>query len=534
MSNAATAIEAKPAQSFADSFCFEKIGFLVAVGFLVLLDGVNGAVCSTLRSYLTGGFSATSDQITWGSIFYYVGKLYMLLLAAKLQQRYGQRRAFLTASFVLVLATVAGAFTPNYPSFLAVLLLQGCAGGSMIALGQGTLLAIFPRREQPLVQGTFALASVMFPATIVPAFLGSWAYNFDWRDAYLWIMPFGVLGCGWLIWKRKLLSDSVSPTSFLPWRIILMVTTLFAVVYVLQQGERNRWLEYPPIVWAVLLAAACIVALVFIETRGGETFLPYGAFRYANFTFGMCVIILAGIAFFGSGFVISGFASGVLSYPVSMSGLVQLSGTFFAIVSFCTIGILIRFTKLPPVFVILSGLLLFGTSMWKLGDAPSDLNFEGFASWLILRGLALGCQFIPLTLLALTCLPPKEDVAAAGLFNFNRNIGALIGIAWLQTLLERKTDLNQTIFGSALSSANPNVMNYAQSTQNALTLYGAAPTQASYEAMALTLQEAHRQWTSIAFNGCFECLSVLFLFAFPLVALARILTIRFLKPPECL
>src|SRR5580693_8289159 len=117
MSNAATAIEVKPAESFADSFCFEKIGFLCAVSCLVLLDSVNGAMCSTLRQYLMGGFSTTSDQITWGAIFYYVGKLYMLLLAAKLQKRFGQRGAFLTASIVLVLATAAGAFIHNCPLF---------------------------------------------------------------------------------------------------------------------------------------------------------------------------------------------------------------------------------------------------------------------------------------------------------------------------------------------------------------------------------------------------------------------------------
>jgi DHA2 family multidrug resistance protein len=533
MSDAATALEIKPAESFADSFCFEKIGFLCAVSFLVLLDGVNGAMCSTLRQYLMGGFSATSDQIAWGAIFYYVGKLYMLLLAAKLQKRYGQRGAFLTASIVLVLATAAGAIVINYPIFLVVLLIQGCAGGAMIAFGQGTLLAIFPRREQSLVQGAYALSAVMFPATIVPALLGGFAYNLDWRDTYLGIAPFGLLGCGWLVWKRKLLSDSVSPTEFLPVRIILMITTLFALVYVLEQGDRNRWLEYPPIVWALLLAAACILTLAFIETSGGPTFLPYGSFRYANLTFGMCVVLLAGVALFGSGYVISGFAGGVLSYPVSVSGLVQLSGTFFATVSFLAVGVILRFTKFPPVFVILTGLLLFGISMWHLGDAPSNLNFEGFASWLIVRGFALGCQFIPLTLLALTCLPAHEDVAAAGLFNFNRQIGALVGVAWLQTLLEHKIDGNQTIFGNAVSLTSPNAIHYAQAAQNALSIHGEQPSQIPAAATALMLQEAHRQWASIAFNGCFESLALVFLFAFPLVATARFLTTRFLKPPAC-
>ena len=312
-----------------------------------------------------------------------------------------------------------------------------------------------------------------------------------------------------------------------------MITTLFALVYVLEQGDRNRWLEYPPIVWATLLAAACIISLAFIETRGGPTFLPYGSFRYSNFTFGMCVVLLAGVALFGSGYAISGFASGVLSYPVSVSGLVQLSGTFFAIVSFLGVGAVLRFTKLPPVFVILTGLLLFGISMWHLGDAPADLNFEGFAAWLIVRGFALGCQFIPLTLLALTCLPAKEDVAAAGLFNFNRQMGALLGVAWLQTLLEHKTDGNQTIFGNAVSLTSPNAMNYAQSAQQALSLFGAPPAQTPPAATALVLREAHRQWASIAFNGCFESLALVFLFAFPLVVLARILTTRFLRPPAC-
>ena len=533
MSEAATALEIKPAGSFADSFCFEKIGFLVAVGCLALLDGVNGAMCSTLRQYLAGGLSATADQITWGAIFYYVGKMYMLLLAAKLQKRFGQRRSFLTAAIALVLATAAGALITHFSALLLVLLLQGCAGGAMIAFGQGTLLAIFPRREQPLVQGAFALATVMFPATIVPALLGGFAYNFDWRDAYLGIAPFGLLVCGWLLWKRKLLSDSISPTLFLPLRIILMITSLFAIVYVLEQGNRNRWLEYPPIVWALLLAAACIIGLAFIETSGGPTFLPYGSFRYANFTFGMCVVVLAGVALFGGGYVISGFAGGVLSYPVSVSGLVQLSGTFFATVSFLAVGALLRFTKLPPIFVILTGLLLVGVSMWQLGEAPSDLNFEGFASWLIVRGFSLGCQFIPLTLLALTCLPAEEDVAAAGLFNFNRQLGALIGVAWLQTLLEHKTDGNQTIFGNAVSWTSPNAIHYVQAAQQALSFEGAPPSQIPAAATALTLQEAHRQWASIAFNGCFESLALVFVFAFPLVATARILTSRFLKPPAC-
>jgi DHA2 family multidrug resistance protein len=330
-----------------------------------------------------------------------------------------------------------------------------------------------------------------------------------------------------------MLSDTVHSSPFLPIRVVLTVTALFAVVYVLVQGSRNRWLEYPPMVWAILLAITCVAAMAFSETRGGPTLLSYGSFHYANFTFVMCVVILAGIAFFGGGFVISGYAINVLAYPVSISGLVQLSGTAFSVVAFLSIALLLRFTKINPAFYVLTGMLLFGISIWHLALAPSNLNFQGFASWLVLRAFALGCQFLPLTLLALTCLPATNHVAAAGWFNFNRQMGVLIGIAWLQTLHDDLAGRNQTIFGNALSSANPNTMIYAQKVQDGLALYGTPPSQIPSETMALTVQEANRQWASIAYNGCFEYLALMFLFAFPLIALARILTTRLLKPPAC-
>jgi DHA2 family multidrug resistance protein len=133
----------------------------------------------------------------------------------------------------------------------------------------------------------------------------------------------------------------------------------------------------------------------------------------------------------------------------------------------------------------------------------------------------------------LQCLPAEDDVAAAGMFNFSRQFGALIGIAWLQTLREHLVDRNQTIFGNALSAMNRDAINYAQALRDALLSYGIDPSQTAPTATALMLQESSRQWLNISFNGCFQALSALFLFSFPLVILARILTTRFLKPPSC-
>lgn len=519
-------------ESFKGESITTKIGFVAALGFLVLLDAVNGAMTTTLRPYLMGTFAATADQITWGTIIYYVSTLWALMLAARLQVRVGQRRAVLGASLALVLSTIGGAFIGNYPSLLVALLIQGGAGGFMLAFGQGVLLTLFSRRDQTLVQAFYAMAAVMFPATAVQIYVGAFAYHHDWQYAYLFIVPLGLIGWGWLFWHQKLLNDRKESFPFPVLKIVLLLTFLVAIVYVLQQGSRNRWLEYPPIVWSLLLAAACLIGFAFTETDGRPTYLHYHAFQFANFTYGVSVALLAGVSFLGGGSVISGFTTGVLIYPVSTSGLVQLPASIFATIALLTAGIVLRLTKFPGVLFILIGQLSYSIAMWNLGLTPSNSDFAGIVPWLCLRGFALGCLFLPLTLATLTCLPPRDDVAAAGMFNFSRQFGSLIGIAWLQTLHEHLTDRNQTIFGNAFSAVSPNTMNYAEHAQHALSFYG-IDMQTSQSATALTLQEAGRQWASIAFNGAFESLAVLFFFSLPVVVLVYILTKRFLKPPAC-
>ncbi len=532
MSDADTVLEPFPWERFKRESIATRIGFIAALSLVVLLDAVNGAMTSTLRRYLMGTFAATADQITWGTIMYYVSTLWALLLAANLQNRIGQRRAVLGSHLVLVLSTIGGAFITNYPSLLVVLLIQGASGGMTLAFAQGVLLMQFSRRDQTLVQPFYAMAAVMFPATAVQVYVGAFAYNLHWQYAYLCIAPLGVLGCGWLFWHQKLLDDRKVPSPVPVLKIVLLLTSLVAIVYVLQQGNRNRWLEYPPIVWSLLLAAACILGFAFTETDGRPTYLCYHAFQYANFTFGFSVAVLAGIAFLGGGSVIPGFTAGVLTYPVLTSGLVQLPAGAFGTISLLAIGIVLRLTKIPGVLFILTGQILYSIAMWNLGLAPSNSDFAGIVPWLCLRGFALGCLFLPLTLATLTSLPPRDDVAAAGMFNFSRQFGSLIGIAWLETLHEHLVDRNQTIFGNAFSAVSPNTIVYVEHAQNALSFYG-TDTQTSQAAMALTLQEASRQWASIAYNGAFESLAVLFYFSLPVVALIYILTKRFLKPPAC-
>ncbi len=341
---------------------------------------------------------------------------------------------------------------------------------------------------------------------------------------------FGLAACVWIFWQRKSLGTATIRGKIPIVRIVMLATALLCITYVLQQGNRHAWLESPYIVWPALIAVACLVGLAFAETDGQPTYLRYNCFHFADFTYGICISLLAGAALFGSGFVIPSFIGGVLGYPVWQSGLAQMYAVGFTTLSLLTVGLILRFTKFPPTLFIVAGLGLFATAMWQLGKVPSETDFFGVTPWFMLRGLALGGLFLPLTLGTLTCVPPSDGVAASGLFNFGRQLGGLIGIAWLQTLQTHLIARNQTAFGDSLTSSSQAFSNYAEATQDALMAHGTSIVQAPATATALMLQEASRQMSSVAFNGCFESVAMLFVFAFPLVILSRILTARLLKP----
>jgi len=306
----------------------------------------------------------------------------------------------------------------------------------------------------------------------------------------------------------------------------MLATALVATAYVLIQGDRYAWLESPKIVWLLLLAAACVIGLVLAETGAGPTYLRYHCFRYADFTFGVSVSLLAGVALFGGGFVIPGFTAGVLRYPVLQSGLVQLYASAAATISLLGVALVLRFTRTPPFLFVAAGLILLGTAMWNLGQMPSDAAFGDLIPWLMARGLAVGGLFLPLTLATLTAVPPGDHVAAVGIFNFGRQFGALIGVAWMQTLLDHLSARNQSVIGEALSLSSPHAAAYVHAAQNALLSHGA---QSPATAIAIIVQDAHRQFATLAFNGCFQALAMLFAFSFPLVVISRVITARFLK-----
>jgi DHA2 family multidrug resistance protein len=73
---------------------------------------------------------------------------------------------------------------------------------------------------------------------------------------------------------------------------------------------------------------------------------------------------------------------------------------------------------------------------------------------LIIRGIAMGLLFSPLTTIALTGIPPQKMAQASGLINVIRQVGGSFGVAIFGALLTRRELYHAGIYGQQVDSGS--------------------------------------------------------------------------------
>jgi DHA2 family multidrug resistance protein len=143
----------------------------------------------------------------------------------------------------------------------------------------------------------------------------------------------------------------------------------------------------------------------------------------------------------------------LLGYTATHAGVTNLprgmaSFLFMPLVGYLTGKVDAR--KLLAAGFLATAFAMYWISNFSLGVASS--NF-----WLPLtvQGAGLGLIFVPLTTVTNDPIPRERMGNATSIFNLMRNIGASVGIAMVETMQVRKSQLHINILGEHVNPANP-------------------------------------------------------------------------------
>jgi len=499
-------------------------GLLLVAGIVLatLTEAIASTVLSLGRSDIIGDTYATPDEFARLDIGYTALKLMGFMAAPWLMNRVSPRS--LIVGSTLVMGAACGiAITARLDLLVALRIIQGFSGGTLLVAGQAIIFLAYPRSRQPILQALFAMGSVVAPATIAPALQGWLVDSRSWTWIFFSIVPVALAAAGLL-----LIADGPKPVTSArrPFDWIgfsLMSVTLFCFTFVFSQGSRWNWFDEARILWLTVIGAAALLAFLGQQVMAkGQGLLDFTLFRSDDFCFAFIVSFVAGAALFGSAFLIPSFAVSVLAFrPTDAGQLLLPSGALFI----CTLLIaafLMQVRRVPPVATVPFGILMIMVAMWMLSGSTSESGANDMMAAILLRGLGLGFLFLSITLIAFGNLNDRNRASGIGLFNAGRQLGGLIGVAGLQTLIDHNVTANLAVLGASVTAGVPAVSERLATTTAMLAAKGMDAVAASRAATSLLGRVVTGQSTVIAFDTAFNAVALLFVVAAPVLVTVKI------------
>lgn len=502
-----------------------KAGAFLFVGIVLasLTEAIAGTLLSLGRGDIIGDTYATPDEFAWLDVGYTTLKLIGLLAAPWMMGRVNPRSLIICSTLIMGVACGLTAVTTRLELLVALRVLQGFSGAALLVAGQALIFQLYPRSLQPGFQALFALGSVVAPATLAPALQGWLLDSHSWTWIFFSVLPVAMAAAG------LLLVEEGSPPAKATHRPMdwvgfsLISVALFCLTYVLIQGSRWDWFEEAHIVKMTVLGMGAL--LIFVAQQAlarGRRLLDFTLFKSEDFCFALAVSFVAGAALFGSGFLIFSFAISVLAFTPTDAGRLMLpSGAFFA-GALLVAAFLFQMRRVPPIATVPFGILMIMVSMWMLSGSTSESGTGDMTTAILLRGAGLGFLFLSLTLTAFMHLNNDNLAAGIGLFSVGRQLGGLIGVAWLQTLIEHNVAGNLTVLATHVVYGASAVGERLATATALLIARGMDSGLAGMAAMALLDKVVIGQATVIAFDTAFNAVALIFVFAAPVLVSFKI------------
>lgn len=507
-------------------------GALLVTGIVLaaLTEAIASTVLSLGRGDIIGDTYATPDEFAWLDVGYTSFKLIGFMTAPWLLSRIHPLRLIIASTLAMGLACAIAAMATRLDLLVVLRVIQGFSGGTLLVGGQAIIFLAYPRTRQPILQALFAMGAVVAPATIAPALQGWLLDSQSWTWIFYSIVPVALGAAGLLLIVDMPMPAKAAHRPFDWIGFTLMSVALFSLTYVLSQGSRWDWFEEPRILWLTVIGMATLLAFLGQQVLAkGQGLLDFTLFRSEDFSFAFIVSFVAGAALFGSAFLIPSFAVSVLAFtPTDAGQLLLPSGALF-IGALLLAAYLMQARHLPPFATVPFGILMIMVAMWMLSGSTSESGADDMMAAVLLRGLGLGFLFLSITLIAFSNLNSRNLAYGIGLFNTGRQLGGLIGVAGLQTLIDHNVAANVAVLAADVTSGEIAVLERLKITTAMLMAKGMEGAAASRAATSLLGRAVTSQSTVIAFDTAFNAVALLFLFAAPVLVAIKIGLAKYAK-----
>ncbi len=487
-----------------------------------LLEIVDTTIVNVSLNDMKGNLGATTSEIGWVVTAYAIGNVIIIPMTSWLAAQFGRRNYFAASIILFTICSFLCGNSGTINELLIFRFLQGVGGGALLVTSQTIITESYPPEKRGMAQAIYGLGVIIGP-TLGPPLGGYITDNASWPYIFYINIPLGIIAA--LLTLQFVKSPKYvekSRAKDIDWiGIGLLAAFVGSLQYILEKGHEEDWFSSSTIV--ILSVISCFGAFLFIwrELTFRNPVVNLRVLKNGNLRVGTILSFILGFGLYGSTFIIPLYTQSILGWTATQAGLLFVPSALTTAFMMPIIGQLLQKGVRQQYLVALGMLLFFFFCFWGYKLLTPDTGKDDFFWMLILRGVAMGMLFIPITTLSLSTLKGRQIGEGAAFTGMMRQLGGSFGVAVIITFMANRLVLHESNIANHLSRFDPSVQGRIDAMQHAFMAKGIPANIALQDAYKAMQGIVMKQASVLSYMDVFLYIGAMFLIFIPFVLMVK-------------
>lgn len=487
-----------------------------------LLEIVDTTIVNVALNDMKGNMGATLSEIGWVITAYAIGNVIVVPMTSWLSQQFGRRNYFAAS---IILFTICSFLCGNATTLWELVLfrfLQGIGGGALLVTSQTIITESWPQEKRGMSQAIYGLGIIIGP-TLGPPLGGYIVEHFSWPYIFYINIPIGIIATVFALQfiRSPKYAEKKSRGEIDWWGIVFLALAVGSLQYVLERGQEDDWFNSSTILSLSVLSVLAIFCFIWRELTYAKPIVELRVLKNGNLRIGTILSFIMGFGLYGSTFIIPLYLQNSLGWNAQQAGMIMIPAALMTAFMMPLVGQSLQ-KGFPPQYLAAFGMFLFFIySLWGYSIISPQTGGDDFFWMLMLRGMAMGMLFIPISTMSLSTLQGKQIGEGAAFTGMMRQLGGSFGIALITTFMSRRNALHRSDLLVNYSSDNILFQERLAGLQAKFTASGMSPNQAKAAAYKMLDMTVTGQSAVLSYMDVFLYIGFLFLICVPFILMIK-------------
>jgi EmrB/QacA subfamily drug resistance transporter len=396
----------------------------------MLLAATNSGTLIIALPHLERSLHASLLALVWVILSYLIAATVLVLMAGRLSDLFGRKRAYVGGFLVFALASLGAGFSGDATELILWRILQGIGSAFLFANAAALVTDAFPKERLGLAMGANTMVAAV--GLVLGPVLGGALVAISWHWVFWFNVPLALAGAAW---GALILRELAKPDSTRGYDVLgtgTFVVGLTGLVLGVSRGGLSGWND-SVVIGGLLAAVVLLPAWVLIETRSRAPMLDLQIFKDRLFAAATAAAFINGLARFALMFLFVFYFQGAQSDSPIEAGVKLMPLALGMLVASPIAGVYAD--RHGSRALAAMGMLVSAAGLAGMTTLDVRTPYWQSGVWLLIVGVGSGMFNSPNTAAMMGSVPAHRRGIAAGARTLLQNTGAVLSIAFVLAII---------------------------------------------------------------------------------------------------